>query len=469
MLSYQGDLGEIKADQLLRTLDRASDALKKAKLDQVIHWLNKFDLNVDKLVGRGLIDPKTASILTIPVEHIRNEIADRDALSVQPEPAFYCEENTDSCSDESCFPGAYYVDKASTHPTPDGNPSRPFVTLSDALSAAQSAGFCGVFIFVAPGHYTEGEINVLLNTYVVALETGSVVINGSFVNHGPYLLDLRGIRLVGGRVVTTGAIDVDHACAATRLEDVSISRFPGHGLRQRGGSANLIRTVISNTVNDSTSLTSGTGLKVGCGANVGLVDVVLFSNDSAGLAGHGEGTRILAINLTVSFNGPAELVDSLGMSYVWGALYVGNGASFTGRSINVRHNQMQVGIISADGSINIDGGIVHDTKALPASPLPALGRGGMGAASIGEDSQVVMQNFQISHSALCGVQMANAGFMRLADGIISDNEIGACVQVPGYPLTLLQDSGSVVYRDNVANIESTSFPTPTPAEVIIDP
>ncbi len=466
MLSYQGDLGEIKADQLLRTLDRALDALRKAKLNQVIHWLNKFALNVDKLVRRGLIDPKTASILTIPVEDIRNEIADRDALSVQSDPAFYCEENTDSCSDESCFPGTFYVDKASTDPAPDGNPSRPFVTLSDALNAAESTGLCGVFIFIAPGHYAEGEINVSLNTYVVARETGSVVINGSFVNHGPYLLELRGIGLIGGGVVTTGAIDVDHACASTRLEDVSITRFRGHGVRQRGGSANLIRTIISKTVNDSTSLTSGTALKVGCGASVGLVDVILWSNDSAGLAGHGEGTSILAIDLGVSANGPAVLVDSLGISYQWGALYVGNGASFTGRSIYVMHNRMQVGILSADGSINIDGGIVFVTRALPLSVPSELGQGGMGVSAVGRDSQVRMQNFRISHSALCGVQVADFGNMVLADGVISDNEIGACVQVPGYPLSLLQNR--IVYRDNVANIEATSFPTPTPTEVIID-
>ncbi len=85
------------------------------------------------------------------------------------------------------------------------------------------------------------------------------------------------------------------------------------------------------------------------------------------------------------------------------------------------------------------------------------------AAGIGayESSAVVVRSFVVRGSPVCGVHVAEASDLDLEAGEITDNDLGACVQVADYDLTRLTDG--VLYRDNGSNLDSTSLPVPEPA------
>jgi hypothetical protein len=78
-----------------------------------------------------------------------------------------------------------------------------------------------------------------------------------------------------------------------------------------------------------------------------------------------------------------------------------------------------------------------------------------------ESSTLLIRQFTIRRSPHCGVQVADASSLDLEAGEITDNVLGACVQVMGYDLSRLTDG--VLYRDNGANLDATSLPVPEPA------
>jgi hypothetical protein len=71
-----------------------------------------------------------------------------------------------------------------------------------------------------------------------------------------------------------------------------------------------------------------------------------------------------------------------------------------------------------------------------------------------------LTGFVIDESEACGFQFAQNGTLDVASGLVTGNEIGACVQVDGYDLSRLQTG--VVYRDNGTNLASTTLPVPEP-------
>jgi hypothetical protein len=88
---------------------------------------------------------------------------------------------------------------------------------------------------------------------------------------------------------------------------------------------------------------------------------------------------------------------------------------------------------------------------------------GTGLGSYGGAS-VEMTSLLIEQSSLCGIQIAGGGTVDLADGEVSGNSIGACVQVDGYDLDRLTDG--VLYRANGTNIDLGELPVPEPAPTL---
>ena len=75
-----------------------------------------------------------------------------------------------------------------------------------------------------------------------------------------------------------------------------------------------------------------------------------------------------------------------------------------------------------------------------------------------------LRRFRISDAAVCGAmvgrveEFAEDGSLDLEAGVVSEAEIGACVQVDGYDLERL--TGDVEFRENATNLDSTTLPVP---------
>jgi hypothetical protein len=76
-------------------------------------------------------------------------------------------------------------------------------------------------------------------------------------------------------------------------------------------------------------------------------------------------------------------------------------------------------------------------------------------------ARVTATRFVIESAATCGVHLALDAEVDLSDGLVTEAEIGACVQVDDYDVDRL--SMDVAYRDNQTNLDSTSLPVPEPA------
>jgi hypothetical protein len=76
----------------------------------------------------------------------------------------------------------------------------------------------------------------------------------------------------------------------------------------------------------------------------------------------------------------------------------------------------------------------------------------------------MVDGFVIRDADLCGVQLAGESSLDLRDGLVSEAEIGACIQVDGYDLSRLMED--VVYRDNTVNADTTMLPVPDPSAPI---
>jgi len=87
--------------------------------------------------------------------------------------------------------------------------------------------------------------------------------------------------------------------------------------------------------------------------------------------------------------------------------------------------------------------------------------GGMGLGAT-DAATIVLTDFEIADVPLCGAQVAVGGAVDLHRGLIRGCGIGACIQVPGYDPTRLQDD--VRYVDNGTNLDTAELPVLDPSE-----
>jgi hypothetical protein len=71
---------------------------------------------------------------------------------------------------------------------------------------------------------------------------------------------------------------------------------------------------------------------------------------------------------------------------------------------------------------------------------------------------IAMRRFVATRSALCSVHVASSAGLDLSSGEVSENAIGACVQVDGCDLDRLTDDTR--YRANDSNFQATTLPLP---------
>lgn len=474
---FQGSLGRKQAQKLNNILDQVTSSFLKGQVEKGGERLGRFIAFVDQASAKDLIDEQTAQSMVdqaLIVQDFIISVSTPPLVPPLPGP-LSCPGDQGPCPDtlSSCEFTEFHVDDKAAG-TPDGSQSHPFPSIIAALAQAAVIDVCGIELLVARGVYS-GDIHISRHTKISGQEPHifeRVFIRGSVINAGPYSLEIRRVALFP---FSSGApqngVVVSHLCAMTLLQDVFIHNFRGFGIHHRGGSLVLFRTVVSSTQAHTEFLSQGTGILLTCGVRAFMLSVRLNNNESSGLLMSGVGTYARAFNLRVTGTGVHPLLfdsDNLDGAGAWGAVHVRNGARLEATGYNISRNLLVGIFIDSLGVALLEAGIIADTRSV--SPPPPVGAGGIGAFAF-RGGSLSMHYFDVIRNDICGIYVASdgidAGIIELFDGEVAENEIGACVKVPGYPLSLLQNR--VVYRDNVANIDASSLPVPMPSDVDIAP
>jgi hypothetical protein len=159
-----------------------------------------------------------------------------------------------------------------------------------------------------------------------------------------------------------------------------------------------------------------------------------------------------------------------------GGLVAYEGADVTVARARIEGNR-QVGVLAADRgtTLSLADAVVRGTR-----PAACSHRGGV-CVDTGIGSGVIavrggavhIERFLIADNALAGVHVASSttagdgqdGSLDAVDGQISDNPIGADVELEEYDLTRI--SQRVLYRDNGRDLQSITLPIPAPSPFAI--
>ena len=481
-LLFQQHLDSKTGKSLLRQLGDAMTSLQRTQVDQAVHAMQKFRDSLATLDKQGLIDPAAAASLAKGALGIETFLTGHASLPLPPlEPSLHCSANDATCPDtlSSCKFTSWYVDGASIDPAPDGSPKHPFATLTEAFSRAAAMKLCGVTLMVAPARYA-GPIEITRHTRIIGQrERGTSVtpiIEGAVTNRGPFLLEIQLVTLSWFRDAVSDGVFVDHPCAITRLDTVAVQGYRGFGVRQRGGSLRAQSTIVANTRAQPASLAQGAGMLLSCGVQASLHDVVLDSNESAGLLIAHPGTMVDALRLVVRgtrVHPSLAAAPDASLTY-GGAVQVRHQAHLNATSTYISENWLGGVVVDTGGFALFDWGTISHTVPVPAGLFPEwpLGFGGTNAVAAREGS-LRLSNVISTRAALCGVQVALAGELdlwgevwgdspRVFSSQVSRSQIGACVNIPGYRLSRIDPSTE--YVDNGTNIQAEGdFPIPSPS------
>jgi hypothetical protein len=499
-LVYLQQLGTKDAQRLLKRLDRAAKGLQGADPDKALHELQKFRDDVIALRDRGVVDDAVAANLEkveLGIEAFLTRFVDLHLPTLDP--VLYCSGNGAPCADtvSFCKFTSWYVDGASIDAAPDGSPNHPFTSITEALAEAAEMTLCGVTLHLAPARYT-GPLEITRHTRVIGrvdpISTSTfptTIVEGSVRNQGPFVLELSNVTLSWFHDEAANGVFVDHPCARTVLDNVAVVGYRGFGIRQRGGALVAQRTVVANTHAYPDSLFQGTGLVLSCGVQAVLRDVVLDSNESAGLLMAHPGTTVDALRLVVrntrvhpSLRARGPAVAEASVNY-GGAVQVRHQARLNATSVHISENWL-AGIVVDMGAVAVvDYGTISHTMVVPLIPESPLlsNRGGVNAAAIRE-GHLMMSEFIVTRAEYCGLLAtlrgemdhrgtvtlteAGPGRYRGADGRlhgytsssqVTRSVIGACI--PEY-ISWYRLFDSVVYFDNDEKfaIEGSDFPVP---------
>jgi len=228
----------------------------------------------------------------------------------------------------------------------------------------------------------------------------------------------------------------------------------------------------------------GTGVYVSGGATLTLTDAAVRGIESETVGGRGVnvqlGARLTASRLLVTdsreaamFIGDADVVlrDALvrdtrarASDGVFGrGLNVQGSSTLDAERIRVEASR-EFGIVATRGASATmrDASIVGTERASCAATTCAARPYGYGAAAVA--GALGLSRFEVRDAATCGVFLAGDPTMPgptevdLAEGVVAESEIGACVQVDDYDLMRL--TNGVEYRDNTTNLDTTMLPVP---------
>ena len=279
-----------------------------------------------------------------------------------------------------------------------------------------------------------------LTTAIVAnggtIELSDVVVDGppeDVLAEDPGLAALEGGRVTAVR------------CRLRRMRLTAVVAFDP-------GSTAEIRDVVIEHVVPVATADSGSGFEIGLGASV-TVDRVLVRR------ARGNGILVTDPMVTTTLRDiTVRDTEALSTGIFGRALQVQRGAVVDGERLRFVANREATVVAAGDeASLHLTDLRVLDTAERACADAGCPGAGiGVGAYLGGH---LVLERFVISGSPLSGVQLARDGEVDLRDGLVSNNTVGANVQVPGYDVDRLTDR--VDYRDNEINLDASELPTPS--------
>jgi hypothetical protein len=130
----------------------------------------------------------------------------------------------------------------------------------------------------------------------------------------------------------------------------------------------------------------------------------------------------------------------------------------TGARIRIERAH-EVGLVArGTASVRLEDVTVIDTLVRDCGIVSCDVAAGMGVGAY-DDSQMSLTRLEVRNSPLCGVQIHGGAALDLDQGLVAQNQVGACVQIPGYDVARL--TSSVRYEDNVVNVDAAAdFPIP---------
>ncbi|MBW2262790.1 MAG: right-handed parallel beta-helix repeat-containing protein [Deltaproteobacteria bacterium] len=203
----------------------------------------------------------------------------------------------------------------------------------------------------------------------------------------------------------------------------------------------------------------GGGIQVSDGIHVTALRILLEGNHAAGIVAGHEGTLLQLTDVTVR-DTLSQISDGKG----------GRGLSAESgcrvevvRGAFVGNREVGIVAIHPGTTLVMSHVLIRDTQERACAVDTCAGFGaGTGIISCG-GAHVDLELFEISHSVMCGLQLATCvldegGTADLSQGIVSGNAVGANVQTEGFDVERLMDG--VSYFDNDRDLDMDSLPVP---------
>ncbi|MFC1611131.1 hypothetical protein ACFL6C_09240 [Myxococcota bacterium] len=213
---------------------------------------------------------------------------------------------------------------------------------------------------------------------------------------------------------------------------------------------------------------SGVGILAESGSVATIARAHLEGGRSGAIEAFGAGT-VITLEHTIARGVESRLSDGQFGS----GLVVTNGATASA-SESIFERTRYVGIIAAGGgtTVQLNRVIVSQTAPGKCADVPPgqVGSCVVDGVSFGVGSGLVslvnayvdLRNFEISHSALAGIQVGQDARVRALHGEIHHNTIGLNVQGSGFDFESIDDS--VIFRDNGVDLDSAELPIPQPLQ-----
>ena len=233
---------------------------------------------------------------------------------------------------------------------------------------------------------------------------------------------------------------------------ISVSRSVGAGVILVQGTLSAQNLVIAETDSERDGY-FGRGLVVQEEGTVELGRVAVLDNRDVGIFAGGERVSLVVSDLLVSntlgdradgMHGRAIEVLELATVAVQRAIIEGN------REVALAATTPGASLTATD--IVVRGTLPRDCAATTGCEPTGVGIGAYNGGVVD------VSRFLLMGSNLCGAQVAASGSLDLADGAVTDNPIGACVQIDGYDIARL--SRNVRYH-NDTDLSATTLPVPS--------
>ncbi len=251
---------------------------------------------------------------------------------------------------------------------------------------------------------------------------------------------------------------------------VSGNRAEGIFVAGAGTAVTLADAVIQDTQPRESDGLFGRGIEVLDGATFGATRVLVSRSREQAVLALGTGATVTFADVVVRDTLPRANDDFGG-----GAIGAQSEARIEGERVLVEGARGLGVMAAAGGMVNLRDVTVSGVELTACASTTCPDDGfGYGVAAV--SGALRLERFHVLHAATCGVFVAPIDLfgedpvpamdpsIDLVSGVISDSEIGACVQVDGYDLDRLQDD--VQYRDNGTSLNVTMLPVPGVVDAI---